>query len=439
MRSLALVVAALAAVAAPAAAQSTRYPPPPVDVDAEREAYSAFWENAIEPGLDQYGDLLGRATKLLGRRTDDARATAIDLLTQATELLPGRSDAWAWLGLAREQDGDLRACRTALERAWSIDPAWSAAPRPLALALGTCRSRAGELDGAAEVLERMVARGDDSVEAMWRLGEVYMALGRLDDARAVLDVALDGSPAQTAYVHAGWALAVAADRARDPEATRAAGEIALRLDPQLVYVAQPPGGFIAPTERDYYLMVASEIADQPHRALLHARNYLAGVAHVDDAAWAPRAREHERALRTFATADETTPGGTDPPEASVARAAVRKVDADLRACVKKSPHLLLSVTVVSLGPPADRKPAAPPPSPRGRGRGRGPVKLPVRPPPAVQAPPAGVTVTVDENSRRDDAATAATACVEKAASALVVPAPKTPGTWASVTFPVIAR
>jgi tetratricopeptide (TPR) repeat protein len=433
----ALAVATLLAIAAPAAAQSRRYPPPPIDLDAEREGYSDFWENAIEPGLDRYADLVQRASKLIGRRTDDARATAIELLTEATTLLPARADAWAWLGLAHELSADMKGCRDALERAWTIDPAWAGAQRPLGLALGTCRARAGDLEGAADVLERLIARGDDSVEALWRLGEIYMALGRLDDARAVLEVALDGSPAQTGYVHAAWALAVAADRARDPEGTRAAGEIALRLDPQLAFLASPPAGFLSPPEREFYLAVATRVADLPHRSLLHVRNYLAAVALDDEAPWAARARDHERALRSFATADETLPGGTDPPELSVARAAVRKVDADLRACVKKSPRLLLSITVVTLGPPAQKKPAPPPPRPPRQTRGK--QTKPVRRPPMIPAPPAGVTVTVDEHSAAGDEQQAAVACVEKAASALVVPAPKTPGTWASVTFPVIAR
>ena len=133
------------------------------------------------------------------------------------------------------------------------------------------------------------------------------------------------------------------------------------------------------------------------------------------------------------------PGGTDPPDLAVARAAVRKVDADLRACVKKSPRLLLSITVVALGPPAEKK-AAPPPRPtRPAGRGKQTKPTVIRRAPMVPAPPAGVTVTVDEHSAGGEDQQPAVACVEKAASALVVPAPKTPGTWASVTFPVIAR
>ena len=352
---------AVLCAASSAAAQSNRYPPPAPDADAEAEEYSDFWENAIQPGLDRYDELLGRATRLIYRRGDDGRTTALVLLEEASGLLPDRADAWAWLGIGRELEGDHAGCRDALEKAWAIDPDWkppsgtSNHPRPLALVLGTCRSRAGDLEGAVEVLERLTARGDDAVETLWRLGEVYMALGRLDEARASLELALDQSPADPHYAAAAWTLVVAADRARDPDATRAAAEVALRQDPQRVRVESPNGGFLPASDGDYYGAIAADVAGVPEQALVRFRAYL---ARSSDGEWVARAREHERALRGFATRERIRIEGTDKPDDAKVKKAVDKVDADLRACVKKTPNLLLELGVTQHGPKLETTPVA---------------------------------------------------------------------------------
>jgi tetratricopeptide (TPR) repeat protein len=448
VRTAALATLALLGAAGSAAAQSTRYPPPPPDADAEAEEHSDFWENAIEPGLDRYDELLGRAARLIYRRGEDGRATALVLLEEATVLLPERADAWAWLGVGRELDGDHAGCREALEKAWAIDPGWKPAPgtsnssRSLALALGTCRSRAGDLEGAVEVLERLTARGDDSVETLWRLGEVYMALGRLDEARAALELAIDQSPADPHYPNAAWTLVIAADRARDPDATRAAAEIALRQDPQRVRVEHPAGGFVPESDAAYYAAVAADVAGLSEQALVRFRGYLAGEP---DGPWVGRAREHARALRGFDTRDRIRIEGSDKPDEAKTKKAVDKLDAALRACVKKEPNLLLELSLTQHGPKPD--PDAPAPAPRkssprskqkpppARGTGRYSVHAP--------APAAGVRVLVIsrpvQGDPTDDEVRTAISCVEKVGAGLAVPAPTTAGTWSTVNVPVIWR
>lgn len=451
MTRAALVVASLVVVEGAAAAQSTRYPPPPVDLDAEREAESDFWQNAIEPGRDRYDELVERAARLLGRRSDDARAVAIELLVEASALLPGRVDGWAWLGLAREQEEDFAGCRDALERAWAIDPGWEESPRPVARALGVCRARAGDLDGAIEVLEALVARGDDAVETLWRLGEVYMAMGRLDDARGVLDAAIAQSPASPHYVHAAWTLAVAADRAREPDATQDAAEIARRHDDKAIVVEHPPGGYLVPADRDYYVALASDATGQPERALVRYRRYLAAFEKVDHAPWIARAREHERALRGFRTSSRTRIEGTDPLDRKKVEAAVARIDGDLRACLKKTPRLLVHVEVTVHGPAAKAPPPLAPASsgkpPQKGAKQRKPARptAPLAPfgrpaiRPAVPAPPAGTSVSVRETHDHPDAdVRAAVACVEREAAGLSLPTPVA-GTWAMVIVPVVWR
>lgn len=413
------VVAILVLAPAIAHAQSTRYPPPEPDLDEETDSYSDFWENAIEPGRDVYDDLVARAAKLIGRRSEESRRAAIELLDQATAVLPDHAPAWAWLGYAHEADGDFVACRDALERAWAIDPTWAGAARPMGLALGSCRARAGDLDGATEVLERLVAAGDVRVETLWRLGEVDIATGRLDDAQTVLGVALDQSPADPFYANAAWTMAVAADRARVPDTTRAAAEIALRMDPERVRAAEPPGGFLPASEAAYYQGLAAETAGLPERALLHFRRY---VADEVEGPWVERAREHVRASKDLAPSDRVEQVGTEKVDVTKAAAVIAKVEPQLRACVKATPNLLAQLNVTVHGP------AVAPPAPGA----------PARRPTVL--PGAGAHAVALDSYEPDPAAVRdALACLDKVAGGLALPAPKTPGTWVTVTAPVIWR
>jgi tetratricopeptide (TPR) repeat protein len=460
--AIAVLGACVAAVPA-ASAQSRRYPPPIEDLDAEAETHSDFWEEAIEPGRREYDDLVDRASRLLARRGED-RAGAIELLHQATRLLPRRADAWAWLGLAEEAAGDHAACRDSLGRAWAIEPTWARAPRPLGVALGVCRSRAGDLDGALDALERVIARGGESVEALWRLGEVYLALERVDDARAVLEIAVDLSPADVHYAHAAWALVVAADRARDPVAAAAAAAIALRHDPYKAKVEAPPAGYLPASEVDYYVALAHDLGGDAHhapeRALFRFRRYLAAVT---AGPWLARAREHVKGLGAFHTRDRVAITGTEKIDDARVRAAVGKLDADLRACVKPTPRLVAQVSVTLHGPKE-----APPAAPKRGGRRAPKTKRkdaakapPPTPPTAVKprptggrtphvVPPVGVKVVLIDNDETADAdvavagqahaaVEAAVACLERVAAKAAIPAPTTVGTWAQITFPVIWR
>ncbi|MCB9560885.1 MAG: tetratricopeptide repeat protein [Kofleriaceae bacterium] len=446
-RGLALLAgAACLAGAARADAQSTRYPPPPVDHDAEAEQYSDFWENAIEPGRDRYDTLVERAAKLVVRRADENRDAAVEMLDEATTLLPDHADAWAWLGLVREDAGDWAGCAEALGKAWTIDAGWHAAPRPLALALGTCRARAGDLDGAAAALERLVDHGDERVETYYRLGEVYLAQGRLDDARDVLTVALDGSPADTFYSHAAWALAVTEDRARDPAATEAAGTVALARDPQLYRAGDPPGGFAIASDRLYYQALAATFAGQPELALVRFRQYAAA-----DTPWQARARDHVDALAGFDVATRVRVDKTDVIDDAAVVKAMTRIEPTLRACLADAPQLLLTVRHTVLGPPrtdagtgAARRPAPPPP--RNAKRKPAPAKPvrphggTIRPPPPRAAPPAGTQVTITATGDVDaETAEAAVGCVVRGAARLALPAPRTPGTWLSAAMPLVYR
>jgi len=400
---------AILLIAGTANAQSKRYPPKEEDLDEERDAYSKLWEDAIEPGKAQYDDLVEHASHDLERHTADARKDAEDLLDQATKLPPGEADAWAWLGLALESDDDWKGCRDALDRAYAIEPSWDSGPRRFGAAVATCRARAGDLDGAADVLERIVAKGSEDVEVVWRLGEVYMAEGRLDDARAALTSALDGSPADIYYVHAAWSLAVAADRARDPDASADAAQAALGIDPERALVLDVSGGFLPASDGPYYAALAADDAGVPEIALLEYRVYRALVA---KGPWAERTDEHLKALDSFAIADRTIVSGTDPGDAPAIRKLVTKAEPALRACMAKVPRLLAQATITVVLAAKDTH---------------------------VALPAAGVQVAIVDGDAGKDDSDAAIACVAKVAGGIALPKPTVAGTYTTTTFPVIAK
>src|SRR3954454_25006612 len=75
-------------------AQSKRYPPEPVDKDAEQAARSKMWSSALMPERHSYQDLVKTAAAALAQRTTDQTLAAIKLLDAAVKLLPREADAY---------------------------------------------------------------------------------------------------------------------------------------------------------------------------------------------------------------------------------------------------------------------------------------------------------------------------------------------------------
>src|SRR5205085_703260 len=116
----------------------------------------------------------------------------------------------------------------------------NASTRPLESAWATCLARAGDIDRATDALESLVARGEATGESWMRLGEVYMAAGRLTEAITALEQARNE---RIGSKRAQWLLALAYDRARRPGEAEAiaadAGNVAdVVKSTDLVYV--PP-------------------------------------------------------------------------------------------------------------------------------------------------------------------------------------------------------
>jgi tetratricopeptide (TPR) repeat protein len=412
MRALALAIAATALAAGAARAQSTRYAPPPADPDADAETRSAFWEAALEPGLDQYRHQLDQARRLIEQRDSDPIQQAIDLLAQATASQPDRAEGWWYLGVAHEAREEWQACADAYGKARAIDPAFVPHPplraRPeLDHALGVCLARAGHLEDARAHLARLAESGVAEPEVWLRLGEVYMGLGRLADAIDALDRASQEA-AISPDVH--WALAIAYDRARRDADAEEELATALRLDPQLASVASPVVPYLSEAEGFYYQGVAAQAAEQPERAIVDLRRFL---ALAPASPWKARAEQHLADLAATDWAARIEMVGNGSIDLPKAQAAVRAGLPRVRACAAGHPGLLVRVSITVAGP-----------------TGGGPV---------VGAPPPGTRATaLLALGEEDDGVTKALSCIEEAASRITLARPTLPNSFTRIQFPVVA-
>ena len=170
--------------------------------------------------------------------TDEATRGAELKLTDAIHRVPGEPDAYALRGrihLARREWGpcadDLAA---ADDRGKPEDnPAGLDVRTRLRLNLATCQARVGKLADAELALLRAQSSQRLPGEVALRLGEIRIAMGKLDEAIDALSAPAETPPgAQGAMLH--WLLAEAYDRARRPGEAQTQVELALRYDRNLV-------------------------------------------------------------------------------------------------------------------------------------------------------------------------------------------------------------
>lgn len=435
MRTLPLL---LVLVAAPTWAQSKRYPPEPVDLDRAKAEHSGLWENASNPNHGPYRDLLDEARAALADRTDDAYLVAVNKLDQAIALLPALPDGYALRGEARLQLRDWGKCADDLEaaaaRAARGEPADRKDDPEQRRKLGLCLARAGKLADAERVLSEAAISGTGTGEMLMRLGEVRIAMGKLDEAIAALTAALDArdvpSPALTR-----WLLASAYDRARRPAEAIAEARLAAAADRSFSVLTSHTLPLVGTGETEYLLGLAWASAEpaRPETALVYFRRFL---ALAPDSPWRKRAEDHLRELGTAGLPEAIDRrGGGASLDLELARTTVRRAMPAMRACVAKVPGAVLEVMITRSGP-----------------RGKAPVPKVGRPDPfrnpyssgrllrAPTPPPDGVSVAVAHNLDNAPRATtdAAVRCVDPIASRLVLPAIKEKDAWYKVSFLVVS-
>ncbi len=421
MRRGAVIVVLALVAAGPAWAQSKNYPPVPVDKDDEAAQKSELWDQATDPHKVPYAELVKEAQKLLGDRTADSTQVAVKKLDQAIALAPSEAEAYRVRGDAHLQLLDWGTCATDFHAAWTRlrrDPD-SKGTMELRRKLGLCQARNGKLADAEATFAEAAATGVNSVEIWMRLGEVRIAMGRLEEAITALKSAIEQTDI-TAQALARWLLAAAYDRARRPsDAKTTAGE-ARTSDPNLATLKNPTLPLLGFGESDYLLGLAYESfpaeTPRPEHALIYFRHFLKVAV---DSPWRRRAEDHVRELRTAQlpdTVDRTS--GNAPLDEKDARPAVRKAMPAMRACLAKHPYLVMRVSVTRVGPRT-----------RETARDR----------PRYQAPPDGVSVEQDESLELITTAERDTAnrCIEPIALKIALPPIKEKDTYYKLQFRVV--
>ena len=412
----------LAVLASTALAQSKRYPAPPKDVDQEADNHSHLWESALDPERKPYEELVHDAHRLLDDNVHpqkDQATAALPKLDEAITRLPNDYRAHALRGRAYLILGQWAKCTEDLGLADNTELADSSDRDTVELQLGICQGRAGKLADAERTLLHAVAVAPHGEQWM-RLGEVRIALGKLDEAVDSLNAALEAHDGVEATIH--WLLALAYDRARKSSLAEDEARIAVNRDPTFSLIQNASYPWLRPGELDYMMGIARRTsANQdrdatPEIALLYFRRFLRIAG---DSPWKRRAEEHvkELAALPFPLALPRTAQSTALVDTNTYLPIVQKAMPALRACVAKLPGEAFSVTIVKAGP-----------------RETGAAK------PHYAVPTSSVKVqpNVELEPITQEAEDAAARCLAPLAERIALPLPKERDTYYQVTFSVVA-
>ncbi len=404
-----------------ALAQSKRYPAPPRDADKEAENRSALWESALDPERRPYEDLVREARRMLDDRTRDSATAALPKLDAAVARVPADYRAHAARGYAYLILADWARCAADLQLA--NVPALEGNERDaIELELGICQGRAGQYAEAERTLLHAVTVAPHGEQWM-RLGEVRIALGKLDEAVDALTAAIEARDGSEGTIR--WLLALAYDRARKSTAADEEARHAIQFDSAFNLIVNPTYPWLRAGEDQYLLGLAygtTPMLDReqarPELALLYFRHFLKSAP---TSPWRRRAEEHVKAFAAMALPQTLyrTPQSTSLVETQPLVAVVQRAMPPLRACLAKQPGLAFAVAIIKAGP---RTPESDHERPR------------------YNVPAAGVKVTVDHDldGVAKPVQDAARACIETAAARIALPTPKERDTYFQLAFYVVA-
>jgi hypothetical protein len=424
-----LLAIAVVLSAAPAWAQSKKYPAAPIDKDLEREQQSTLWDQALSPQTKSYGELIREAKHHLDERTADEAVVAIETLDRAVTLIPANIDAYVlrgevyltqkqWSQCADDlQVGDDKLGGTAT-CSLKIDDTCIVERSQLRRELGICQSRAGRYADAERTFMRAASSGTVTGELWMRLGEVRLAMGKLEEGIAALEVAIDLTPdgMQEALHH--WLLAAAYDRRRQPSEVAAQIEQALRFDNLFSTIQYPALPLLGVGESEYLLGLAWQTS-RPEWALLYFRRYVEIAA---DSPWRKRADEHVHELGAVEfPAAVTRDGGTASVDIEAARSVAKKGMPAMRMCMAKLPYSVFQISVTKVGARSE----------------------PTRDRLIYRMPPAGVTIpnqpfTVSGAAVKTEDTVVAQRCLQALVEKLPLPAVKDRDTYYKTSFYVVS-
>jgi tetratricopeptide (TPR) repeat protein len=404
---LALVALSLILLgASSASAQSKRYPPVTPDRELEEERRSDLWESTLHPDTRPYKELVRDAKRLIDQNTPDDIKAALDKLDAAIKRLPKVAEAYQLRGQLYMSQQDWAKCADDLGRAEDYSKVDDLAARTKGrIDLANCLARAGRLSEAETTLVRAAASAQTQRGELWmRLGEVRIAMGKLDEAIDALSASLD---ADSGSALTRWLLMAAYDRARRPSEALEHGQMARRYDGQRTYIDSPVLPLLGIAEGDYLNGLAYRYAiPSPEYALLYFRRY---VKLAPDSPWKRRADEHVRELSAlrFPSRDTITNTGT------------AVVDVEV---VRKTLELAASAFQISVTRLGARTPET------------------VRDRPIYRLPPAGAKVLsmLHIDSAPKEELDAAMRCIQTQADKLQLPAPKERDTYYVLSFLVVS-
>jgi tetratricopeptide (TPR) repeat protein len=358
-----LAVLAMAGLSSTAVAQSwTR--PPMVDHDSASEDYSEFWEQVLAGSDGDYERLMKRAEDLRSSRSPEQWKQALPLLQEAAALRPDRPEAHRAIGRQHFQTRDWARCSASLSRVVDLQAksgeSETERPGELLVQLGTCLLYSGHYEGALDHLGHVITqRLEPDTEKMslveMRLGEAFMALGRLEEATFAFTRATALAKNHRHMLkQAEYGLAVALDRAERLEESRTLLTRLVRGDSQLTTLRSTDKSYAPANDEHYYLALAYEAQHNQIRALYHFRRFATLAQLGPPSPWTTHALNHATSLGTPALAAQLDVTGSAQWPVDELRKAIRKSAGPLQRCAKGYPEVLATITLTS----ALTKPAA---------------------------------------------------------------------------------
>lgn len=413
-----LAVAVVCALAAPAAAIPPWLEPEPEDFDHAEEHASEFWERTLHPNRELYDNRVERARRLLSSSREAARETEAEaLLGDAIGLEPDNPTAYWILSELRERQERWTECARLRRQVAAIEPDFQPGGRSagkgyaLDYGLALCASREGDHDTAIARYKRILRRGlgSSDYKLHWRLGESYMAVGRLGDAIVALE---ESHKSYAGSSRVMFALAVAYDRDDQTARSREHLAAALSRDPGLSKLTSShvDASYTPAEDRYYYEALGYAGKGEYEHALVRFRHYLDATG---EGPWAARVRYHLEALASEPiSAERIQIAGAHGVDIASLERELKDARGTLDACMQSVPGVLLRVQVTTLARSADA----------------GEVE------PGIRS-----TVLYTFGADREDTAAAIT-CVEKVVDGMQMPRPSAKqGRYVQVSFPVIAR
>ncbi len=406
----------------------------PKDFDEETENRSEFWERALHPNKQLYANRLKRAQRFLNRSDRQSRTTAERLLRDALKLQPDAPEAYWYLGILHFRNKDWAKCAKQHARMFKKYPEFKPKydrrnPRSVDMSLGMCNALSGKYETAIKHFKRILSRGQTNLyKVHWRLGETYMALGRLKDAIASLKNALrlysDGL--------VRFALAAAYDRSEQLALARP-----LLSRANFGYRNEQ---IIPAADKVYYRALKAQHQGKTQKALLYFREY---VNRAQGSQWLPRAKHHLKSLKVSKlTTKQFDLAGSAKLNLNLLATRINQAQPKFQACLTKAPGLLLNVRLVTKKVPGKKtlKRIRPYYKRRyGHYRYRRGRRGYYRRPSSYRSFPPGATVTIEyQFGTTPEAAREAVQCAQTVATNLKIPKVSgSPGEWRKIVFSLV--